>query len=123
MVKINIGSVRSIYLYAVSFATLMVLIFSIASAAQEAISLAYPDAGYYPGPLDIRLRARAELEQDSEISEDIIREQVEHERMQARQNTRHQQARRLAKDIALIAVTLPAYLYHWRKAQNESAEG
>jgi len=109
----------------VSFATLLILIFSVASAAEELTSLFYPEAVYSPGPLEIRMRWKDQIEagKDEGLTEEMIREQIEHERSQARRNAQNRHARRLARTGALFVVSLPIYIYHWRRAQGESRNG
>ncbi|HHY39355.1 MAG TPA: hypothetical protein GX507_10575 [Clostridia bacterium] len=125
MLKLNVSGVRSIYLYAVSFATLLILIFSAASAAEELMSLFYPEAVYSPGPLEIKMRWKEQIEagKDQDLTEEMIDQQIEHERSQAQRNAQNQHARRLAKNGALFIVSLPVYISHWRKAQEESRNG
>lgn len=108
-------NLRNIYLYLVSFVTLMMIIAGTVQLIRATVHLLYPPPPYYAGPVEIKMRMG-----DPDVSPELIEEQARLERERQEQHLRHEQARRLAESLALLAVALPTYIYHWRKIQQEA---
>lgn len=108
-------NIRTVYLYLVSFVTLMMIIFGTVDLIRAAVAIAYPPPVYTPGPLEIKYRSS----NDSTITPEMAAEQARLEEERERQRQRYDQARRLASAVSLLAVALPLYLYHWRQIQRE----
>lgn len=117
MPKLNALNPRAIYLYAVSFVTLMMMIFAAVKVAQQVASIAYGPVEYTPGPLEIRARYAEQARQGNlSVSEDLIRQQAEFEAERSRRNRVSYAIRDLAQNVALLLIATPLYFYHWRKA-------
>ncbi len=107
--------IRRIYLYLVSFATLMMMIVGTVQVLQGVINLAYPE----PGPSSYEMRMKyPDPQQTPKLSEAEIQAQAEQE--QARQH--YYQIRTIINNFVLLIVALPVYLYHWRKIQRSETE-
>lgn len=117
MPRLNTLNPRSVYLYAVSFVTLMMMIFASVKIAQQVASLAYGPDDYVPGPLEIRARYAEQIRQgNASVTEELIRQQAEFEAQRSRRNRISYEVRRLAENIALLLIAAPLYFYHWKKA-------
>lgn len=104
-------SLRSLYLYTVCLATLLISIFSVSSAVRSSVDLAYPDPYMeMPVPVGDDLTAdEIELrERDLELS---------------RRAQRRYAVLDLIRSTTLVLVAAPAYFYHWRRAQRDRREG
>ena len=110
-------NIRTIYLYAVCFATLMMLIFAVVGLVQSVVEFVYPPPTWGPGPADYFYRMR---DAGNEMSPDLIQQQIEYERENQRQSALYGRATQVARNLALMGVALPIYLYHWRKVQEEN---
>jgi hypothetical protein len=110
-------NIRTIYLYAVSFATLMMPIFGVVGLVQSVVEFAYPPPVWAPGPADHYYRIR---DADPQMSPELIQEQIEHERENQEQMALHGRVTQVARNFALIGVALSIYLYHWRRVQQEN---
>lgn len=102
--------IRRIYLYLVSFATLMMMIVGTVQFLQGVINVVYPDPGNYP---DVKLRYADMAKSDPKITEADVKKQVELERAQRR----YWDIRNMINSLIMIGVALPVYMYHWRKIQ------
>ncbi|MEW6308393.1 MAG: hypothetical protein AB1492_05050 [Bacillota bacterium] len=102
-------SVRQIYLYAVSFATLMMLIFGTVNVINNVVDLIYQDPSLNP-----RFVAPKQLGPDP-APVDPEAQAAEALRFQRQQL--YWVLRRLVQSLALVLVALPVYVYHWRKLQ------
>lgn len=102
--------IRRVYLYLVSFATLMMMIFGIIQFLQGTVNLVYPSpTSSYP-EWEMKFRT---AEPGQGPSEEEIKKQVEAE--QVRQ--RYYEVRSMINNLILFLVALPVYVYHWRKIQ------
>jgi len=116
-------SIRQVYLYVVSFATLMMLIVGTVQLINGLVDLVYPDPASYPQMSEIKSRALEMQAKDPGVKAEDIEKQylAEAERQAALQ--RHYRIKRFVNSLALVAVSLPFYLYHWRKIRLEREEG
>lgn len=108
-------NIRTVYLYLVSFVTLMMIIFGTVDLIRSVVTIAYPPPIYTPGPLDVKYRVK----NDPTITPEVAEEQARLEEARARQQQHYEQARRLAWAASLLVVAVPLYLYHWRRIQRE----
>lgn len=118
--------IRRIYLYLVSFATLMMMVFGTVSAVQGAINLAYPNpVPYYPEtPAKYADVARNDPKlTDAEIKSQIAtdKKQAEENRKNALKSDRYNRIMQIINNFALLAVASPVYFYHWKKVQRSEA--
>ncbi|MCL5046410.1 MAG: DUF5671 domain-containing protein [Actinobacteria bacterium] len=109
--------IRTIYLYLVSFVTLIMIIVGTVMLVQNTVEWLVPPPDYYPGPLETKMRMANEKADPA-----LIEEQVKLEQERMRQQRRYQRARELSNSLALLLVAGPVYLYHWRKIQREDRE-
>ena len=120
-------SIRTVYLYLVSFVTLIMIILGTVNVIRAAVTFFYPQPNWY-GPLDARLRYLNELNQykdmnpkiTEKITETTIEEQLQFEQQRQEKQQRYDRARQLAQALSLLLVATPIYLYHWRQIQREA---
>jgi hypothetical protein len=99
-------SLRELYLYLVCLVTLVISLFAAVNLVRSGVELAYPDPGAYgwhePGAdLDEAERARQE--------------------QLARDSQRRYAVLGLVSAGTTLLVAAPAYVYHWRRVQEERA--
>lgn len=111
-------NIRQVYLYLVSFATLMMLIVGSVQLIMGVIDLIYPDPtkgmGYF---YDTKMRLSDLQKQYPNITQEELDKQLQDEKLNQEASWRYQQIRRFINSLALVVVSLPFYLYHWRKIQ------
>lgn len=100
--------IRTIYLYLVSFVTLMMVLFGAVSGLQAGFDYFFQPADIYAPPLYDKLRG---VEPDPDKARELAR--LEQERME--RNHRYNQLQRVFHSLATMGIGLPVYLYHWRK--------
>lgn len=113
MAETSRWNIRQVYLYLVCFATLMMLIVGSVQLIMGLVDFVYPEPAYYP---DAKFRY-AEIQKNPDLTREEIDRQVEEERQRAELAMERARVRRIINSIALIAVSLPVYFYHWRKIQ------
>ncbi len=90
---------RSLYLYAVSLVTLLILLFSTVALVNSFVDFAFPDPAYIdPYAMKENMPDPALLEQQEE-------------------NTQRQALKNIFTTFSTIAIATPVYLYHWRQAR------
>lgn len=105
-------NLRSVYLYLVCLITLVMVIFAAVSAVRNVVQLAYPDPGAFAFEGPYGPDGRSEID-----------EQERERREQAYQDSQRRQAvLGLVGSGTMLLIAGPAYLYHWRRVQNELAE-
>jgi len=103
---------RNIYLYLVSFVTLMMILGGLIFTVQNVMDVIFPTDYYYESyPID----------KNGELSEEEKKINEEN-RKRAEENRRTESKKNVAKSIAVVAVALPTFLYHWRKIESEKKE-
>lgn len=108
-------SVRTIYLYLVSFVTLMMIIWGTVQFINVMVAFAYPPPIYSPTPADLKIQAA-----NQNVPIEVVQEQARIEEQRQLQQARYDRARRTAQSLALLLVAVPVYLYHWRKIQHDA---
>ena len=101
--------IRRIYLYVVSFATLMMLIFGAVNIIQSLVDFVVPQ------PYDVKMYP--EQVKEPQISPEQAQKQEAERKAAWDESQRYYRIRRLIESLAMIVVALPTYLYHWRKIQ------
>lgn len=104
-------NLRSVYLYLVCLITLVMVIFAAVNAVRNVVELVYPDPGafaYEPvygpeGKEEVTERERAEREEAFQDAE------------------RRRAVLGLVGSGTMLLIAGPAYLYHWRRVQDEHA--
>lgn len=105
-------NVRTIYLYLICLITLVMIIFATGDLVREATQVILPPP-MSPG------KVRTLPPMGKEGPGDFDPAAFEAQREWERQNQRYHAIRGIAGDIAMLALAVPIYLYHWRKVQNE----
>lgn len=111
-------TLRQVYLYLVTFVSLMILIAGLISTIMAVSDFFIPRPYYSPGPADIYTRFKS-MEGRQDIPREIIEEQIEFEKEQARNNMLYSIYQNLKRGVAFVLVALPIWLYHWRRIQFE----
>lgn len=102
----NAWTPRNIYLYLVCLITLVITIFALTNAVRSVVDLAYPE----PTPIFV---PRLPEEANGGAAEQ--QEQIEFQR----RFSQRQAVLSLVGNGALLAVSVPLYLYHWRAIGRE----
>lgn len=109
--------IRRIYLYLVSFATLMMMIVGTVQFLQGVVNIAYPNPEPGPGYADVKMRYSDAAKNNPQITEAEINKQIAEEQAQAAKSQRYYEIRSMIGSLMMFLVALPVYLYHWRKIQ------
>jgi hypothetical protein len=99
-------TLRNAYLYLVCLITLVIAVFAAVQLVRAAVSLAYPDPGWYgyaPEPVD-GAPSEEEQRRQQELAEDSQR--------------RHAVLELVGSGTTLL-IAGPLYVYHWRRVQSE----
>ncbi len=101
-------SIRTLYLYVVSFLALMAIIYGTVTLVEKITNYIYPTSYIYDNSYDSDdYNSKTYPYQNSE-SIDI-----------QKQNEQNRTLREIFTAIAVIVVSLPLYSYHWAMAQKE----
>lgn len=114
MTEASRWNIRQVYLYLVCFATLMMLIVGSVQLVMSLVDFVYPEQFYYP---DAKARIIAENQKMPNVTQEEIDRQVEEERQRGESAMERSRVRRMINSVAFIVVSLPVYVYHWRKIQ------
>lgn len=106
-------NLRSGYLYLVCLITLVMVIFAAVNLVRNIVELAYPDPGAYAfepayGPEG----KEAMSPEDRRIQQQAFQD-----------SQRRQAVLGLVGSSAMLVIAGPAYLYHWRRVQDEVRGG
>jgi hypothetical protein len=93
---------RSLYLYAVSLVTLLVVLFSTISLVNAIVNFAFPD------PLYIDPYTKIENKPDPALLQ------------QQEANSHRQALKSIFNTFTTMAIATPVYLYHWKQARKSS---
>lgn len=103
---------RSVYLYLVSFVSLMMILMGVIFTVQNITDVMFPTNYYYD---------MYPYEKMGEVSEEQQKNYEENQRKNY-ENTRIESKKNVAKSIAVVVVALPTFVYHWRKVEQEKNE-
>ncbi|MCX8075298.1 MAG: DUF1542 domain-containing protein [Clostridia bacterium] len=129
-------NIRIVYLYAVAFVTLMMIIggFIVTMSAIAAYiwpsnyNYAYPAYDYssdaYTKELESieqnnTLTEQQKQEQISVIDKKYSKEEIEKQQQINDENARNSRLRDIFNALAIILVSLPLYIYHWKRIEKE----
>lgn len=109
---------KNIYLYLVSFVTLMMIIFGLIAFIHNLARVVLPvDYTYYQTLMDIE---REYTNNNREVPTLSELEQIRDERITSEQNrNRAYLLRDLIGSLTVWLIPIPFYIYHWRKIQLE----
>ncbi len=100
---------RNVYLYFVSFVSLMLILIGLIFTIQNLADLLFPTNYYYDTlPID---KNRQMTEEEKKAYEESQRK--------SEQNQRTERSKNVAKSTAVVIVALPSFIYHWRKIEKE----
>ena len=111
--------IKNIYLYLVSFVALMMIIFSTADLLNIALKtfvFTKADDNYYYGPVACPVDASTST---PEIKGRIECQDTAQQRKQNDDMRSAQRQRDLVRDISMIIVAIPVFLYHWKIVRNK----
>lgn len=117
MAETSRWNIRQVYLYLVCFATLMMLIVGSVQLIMSFVDILYPEP-LYPLAIETKMRYTETQQKNQNISQEEIDRQLELESQQRELSMKRSNIRRVINSTALILVSLPFYLYHWRKIQH-----
>ncbi|WP_106061136.1 hypothetical protein [Clostridium vincentii] len=103
---------RNVYLYLVSFVSLMMILIGVILTVQNITDVIFPTNYYYDSiPYD----------KTGSLS---VEEQENYEENQKRnaENSITESKKNVAKSIAVVLVALPTFGYHWKKVEKEKNE-
>ena len=102
---------RNIYLYLVSFVSLMLILIGLIFTIQNLTDLIFPTNYYYDtAPID----KTGQTEEEKKAYEESQRRNE--------QNQRTLRGKAVAKSTSVVVVALPSFIYHWRKIEKEKRE-
>lgn len=103
--------IRRLYLYAVCFAMLLMMVFSAINLSRVSIELIFPE------PATVMSLWR-EPEIPGETEEGFLARQSA-QREEMRVMTRRNRVVEAAHSVTILFIALPLYLYHWKVAQRD----
>jgi hypothetical protein len=105
----SMSKFRNLYLYLVSFVTLMMILGGIIFTVQNITDVVFP-TNYFTEVMPYEKSANLSVEEKEAYDENqkIIQE---NRRMDSKKN--------VVKSIAVVAVAFPTFVYHWRKIEKE----
>ena len=109
-------NIRQTYLYLVSFATLVMLIIGSVQLIMGFTDLVYPDPTPKTGYIDMKFKL-SELQKNTNVAPADLDKQIEENVRRQELAEKHYRVRKFINSLALVVVSLPVYLYHWRKIQ------
>ena len=105
------SKLRNIYLYLVSFVSLMMMLMGVIFTVQNITDVIFP-TNYYEIP-PVEKTGSLSVEEQKKYTENQIRYE-ENRNIESKKN--------VAKSIAVVLVDLPTFAYHWRKVEKEKNE-
>lgn len=111
-------NLRHVYLYLVCFVSLMLVITGTIRGVMACADYFFPQNYYTPSPIDIYNRYNTPDGKQTVLKE-VIDQQVAYETAQTKTNVRMGAFGELKRGLAYVVVTLPVWIYHWRRIQIE----
>lgn len=100
------SKLRNIYLYLVSFVSLIMILMGIIFTVQNTTDVIFPTNYYYEG---------YPQEKENSFSAESKKIYEENRNMENKKN--------VAKAITVVVVALPTFAYHWRLIEKERKDG
>jgi len=110
-------NIRQVYLYLICFATLMMLIIGLVQLIMGVVDLVYPDPNMESQYLDTKIKVSEMQRNNPEITREDIERQIQEDQARQKVSRKYSQIKSFINSLALVMVSLPVYLYHWRKIQ------
>ncbi len=106
------SKLRNVYLYLVSFVSLMMILIGLIFTVQNITDVLYPTNNYYDViPID---KSQGMTEEEKKYYEENRKRNELNQRTLSRKS--------VAKSTAVVLVALPTFIYHWRKIEKEKRE-
>jgi len=105
------NKLRNIYLYLVSFVTLMMILGGLIFTVQNVTDVIFPTNYYETYPVE---KEGNLTEEEKKLNEVNLQRNRENQMTESKKN--------VAKSIAVVVVALPTFLYHWKKIEREKKE-
>ena len=99
------SKLRNLYLYLVSFVSLMMILMGIIFTVQNITDVMFPTNYYYEDSTP---------EKTGSASVENQKRYEENRNIESKKN--------VAKSIAVVIVALPTFVYHWKKVEKEKNE-
>lgn len=111
--------IREIYYYAVCFVTLIITIFALTGVVDTIAEMAYPYPQYTPSKLEmIQMNEQQNTDvSDPEKMQKLLEAEQKAQAERDKAARQHQVARQLSRNLSLLIVAVPLYLYHWRRVR------
>jgi len=106
------SKLRNIYLYLVSFVSLMMILIGLIVTAQNITDVIFPNNYYYE---------TAPIDKSSNMTEEQKKAYQESQKINM-QNQMMNSKKNVAKSVAVVLVALPTFAYHWKKIEKEKKE-
>lgn len=103
-------TIRNVYLYAVCFATLLMMVIGLIQAADGLFGVIYP-----PPPMEASLIGPKEAIPG--MTPQQVQEQIQQNIADQQRRDRYYQVRQIVESLIMVGVALPIYIYHWRKIE------
>lgn len=104
------SKLRNVYLYLVSFVSLMMILIGLIFTVQSVTDVLFPTNYYYDA-----------IPKSSDMTEDEKRKYEEYQKRNE-ENMKTDNRKRVAKNTAVVLVGLPTFIYHWKKIEKEKKE-
>lgn len=111
-------NLRHVYLYLVSFVSLMLVITGMIRGVMACTDFFFPQNYYTPSPADVYSRYKTPDGKDT-LPKEVIDQQIAYEAEQSKNSMRTSAIMELKRASAYVIVALPVWLYHWRRIQIE----
>ncbi|QNU65983.1 hypothetical protein EHE19_013955 [Ruminiclostridium herbifermentans] len=116
---LTMSKLRNIYLYLVSFVSLMMILIGLIFTVQNITDVLFPTNYYYEAyPIQKTPSMTEEefkrYEEEQKINEYNQKMNYNNQLINSKKN--------VAKSIAVVIVALPTFAYHWRKIEKEKKE-
>ncbi|MHB1419044.1 MAG: hypothetical protein ACYCX4_05555 [Bacillota bacterium] len=106
--------IRSVYLYLISFVTLILVIVNVVNLGRNLVDIIIQPPGYTTDIMEMKSRADKD-----QVSFETIQQQAQLQQEMADKNARYWAIKGVIESLASILVIGPVYLYHWRKIRQE----
>ena len=116
---LTMTKLRNIYLYLVSFVSLMMILIGLIFTVQNITDVLFPTNYYYETPPIQKTPSMTEEEFKKYEEEQKINE---YNQKMNYKNQLTNSKKNVAKSIAVVIVALPTFAYHWRKIEKEKKE-
>ena len=112
------SKLRNLYLYLVSFVSLMMILMGLIFTVQNITDVIFP-TNYYES---IQPEKTGNLSVEEQKNYEESQKRYEENQKRYEENRNVESKKSVAKSIAVVVVALPTFGYHWRKIEKEKNE-